>query len=166
VVFYIFLSILPSLIIEVTRMLLINTSGIMQEVIVASQKEIGLHGINTIWHNLIGTSHLYWAGQIANPIILLLVIYWLFNTRIKEKYSVFFIVFFSLFALTVLFADAEIQSRFFYEIPFQVPAAVALTILKQRAGSLTPIAICLWLIVMSVYMASNFYLIVPERFLI
>jgi hypothetical protein len=161
----IILSILPSLSIEIIRMVLINNSGITQEINFALFKEVGLHDITTIWHNLIGTTHLYWAGQIANPVVLLLVIYWLYGTKIREKYTIFFIIFFSLIILPLIFADAEIQSRFLYEIPFQIPAAVALTILRDRVGSLMPAAICLWLIVVSVYMASNFYLVVPERFL-
>jgi hypothetical protein len=112
-VMYIILSILPSIVIDITRTLLINNSGIVQEISFALHKGVGLHGINTIWHNLNDTTHLYLAGQIANPIILLLVIYWLYSTKIKEKYTIFFIIFFSLFALPLLFADAEIQSRFF-----------------------------------------------------
>jgi hypothetical protein len=161
-VLYGFISILPSVIIEIARMLLINTSGVKQELGYALQRDVGINGIGTIWHNLIDTTHLHLAGMIANPIILLLIIYWLFNTKIKENYTIFLIVFFSLFILPLLFAEDTIQSRFFYEIPFQVPAAIALTMLKDRIGSYMPFTICLWLIIMSLYMAVNFVLVIPQ----
>ncbi len=129
-VIYIFLSMLPSIIVDIVRMLLINNSGVNQELNFALQREVGIHGIYTIWQNLIATTHFTLAGQIANPVILLLTVYWLYRTEIKEKYSIFFIIFFSLFALPLLFGDRQIQSRFFYEIPFQIPAAIALMGLK------------------------------------
>lgn len=157
---YIFFSILPSIIIDISRMLLINSSGVKQEISFALERGVGLHGLDTIWNNLIDTSHLYLAGQVGNPIILLLVICWLYTTKIKEKHTIFFIIFFSLSAFPLLFADKEIQSRFYYEIPFQIPAAIALTVLKERIGSYITIAICLWLIIMSLYIAANFVLVI------
>ena len=165
IVMNIFLSILPAIIIEITKMLLIDRSGIKHEIAFALHKEVGIHGVYTIWDNLVGTTHLYMAGLVANPIILLLIIYWLYISKVKEKYTIFFIIFFSLLAPALLFADAEIQSRLFFEIPFQIPAAIALTMIKDRIGRYMPVAICLWLISMSVYMATNFVLVVPERFL-
>jgi hypothetical protein len=165
IVINMFFSILPAIIIEITKMLLINRSGVTHEIALALHKEVGIHGVFTIWDNLVGTTHLYMAGQVANPIILVLIVYWLSISRIKEKYTVFFIIFFSLLAPAILFADAEIQSRLFFDIPFQIPAAIALTVMKDRIGRYMPVAICLWLIGMSVYMATNFVLVVPERFL-
>lgn len=155
----IFLATLPSIIIDITRMLLINSSGISQELDFAVNRDVGIQSMQTIWNNLIDTSHLIFAGQIGNPIILLLVVYWLYRTKIKENYQIFLLIFFSLFALPLLFAEKDIQSRFFFEIPIQIPAAIALTILKQRTGNFLPAAICLCLVVMSTYMAANFVLV-------
>lgn len=162
---YILFSILPSIVIDVLRMLLINFSGVSQELSFAMKREVGIHGIAVIWDNLIDTAHLYLAGQIANPIILLLVIYWLYNIKIKANYVIFLGIFFSLYIFPLLFADATIQARFFYEIPFQIPAAIALTVLKERTGSYLAFTICVWLAVMSLYTAANFVLIVPEKYL-
>jgi hypothetical protein len=164
-VFYTFICILPSVLIDIARMVLVNSSGVKQEISFALEREIGFHAIQTIWNNLIDTSYLYWAGQVANPIILLLVICWLLGTKPRANYAIFFIGFFLLFALAVFFADETIQSRFLYEIPFQVPAAIAIVALKDRIGSFMPIAICFWLIVMSLYMATNFVLVVPDKYL-
>jgi hypothetical protein len=159
---YILIAILPSIIVEVFRLFLTNFSGVSQEISFAMNREVGLHGLSTIWDNLINTSHLYLAGQIANPIILLLIIYWLYITKIKTSYVIFLIVFFSLYTIPILFADAAIQARFFYEIPFQVPAAIALTVLRERTGNYLPFVICLWLVVMSIYMTRNFVLVIPQ----
>jgi hypothetical protein len=162
---YAFLCLLPSVFTDIARLLFIDNSGIQQEISFAMTREVGIHGIDTIWHNLIETAYLTLAGEIANPIILMLIIYWIYTTKVKENYTIFFAIFFSLYTLPLLFADGQIQARFLYEIPFQIPAAVALTRLKDREGSFMCIMICLWLIAVSIYMVSNFYLVVPERFL-
>jgi hypothetical protein len=46
-----------------------------------------------------------------------------------------------------------------YEIPFQIPAAIALTNIKRNSGNAIAFTICFWLIIISVRTASNFYLI-------
>lgn len=159
-VLLIFLSVLPSIFVDIVRMLVLNSSGINQEISFAIERDVGIHGISTIWDNLIATTHFTLAGQIGNPVILFLVVYWLYAARTNENYVIFFIVFFSLFALPLLFADQQIQSRFLFEIPFQIPAAIALSTLKDKLGNFFAVAICLWLIVMSVYMAVNFVLVI------
>jgi hypothetical protein len=156
----IFFSIMPSIIIDIFRMLFINTSGIKQEIGFAIQREVGIHGLNTIWHNITATTHFTLAGLVGSPIILLLLVYWLLIAKTKEKNAIFFLIFFSLFAIPFIFGDQQIQSRFYFEIPVQIPAAIALMTLRERTGPLIPIAICLWLIVMSVYMTVNFILVI------
>ncbi|WP_134482617.1 hypothetical protein [Candidatus Nitrosocosmicus franklandus] len=156
---YIAFSILPSVIADLMRLLLLDSSGIKQEIAFAVQREVGIQDLHTIWENLIATTHFTLGGQVGNPIILLLVVYWLFIVQIKERYTIFFIIFFSLFLLPFLFGDQQIQSRFFYEIPIQIPAAIALIQIKNRLGHYLPIAVCFWLIIMSAYMAANFVLI-------
>jgi hypothetical protein len=157
---YIFISILPSIFLDIARLILVGNSGVLQEIDFALHREVGIHGLNAIWHYIISTTHFTLAGQIANPIILLLVVFWLYNKEVKEIYSFFFIVFFSLFALPLFFGDAQIQSRFFYDIPFQLPAAIALMQLREKIGIYMIIAICAWLVVMSMYMATNFIFVI------
>lgn len=157
---YAFLSTLPSIVIDIIRLFVINNSGVTQEINFAMTRDVGIHGISTIWHNLIGTTHLTLAGQVANPLILLLVIYWLYTTKVKDNYAFFFIAFFSLFTLPLLFGERQTQSRLLYEIPFEIPAAIALSVLKDKIGRYLPIAICIWLIVISAYMAANFVLVI------
>jgi hypothetical protein len=164
-ILYIIFSILPSILIDLVRLFLINFSGVSQELNYALSREVGIHGLAIIWDNLIETAYLYLAGQIANPIILILVIYWLYSTKIKESYTIFLVIFFLLFAFPLLFGDESIQARFFYEIPFQIPAAIAMIVLGRKVGSLLPFAICLWLTVMSFYMVTNFDLVIPEKYL-
>ncbi|HEX5187435.1 MAG TPA: hypothetical protein VFV86_11150, partial [Nitrososphaeraceae archaeon] len=154
---YMFFCILPSVFIDITKIFLINTSGVLQEIGFATSKGVGVQDINTIWNNLIDTTHLYMGGLVGNPIILLLVIYWIFKFDMKEKYTVFLIIFFSISALPILFAEQEIQTRFYYEIPFQIPAAIALTIILRKHGALLFSTICLWMIVLAIRAASNFH---------
>lgn len=156
---FIIISIIPSVLLDLGRTLLISTSGVQQEINFALNRDVGIHGVQTIWENLIATSHFTLAGQVGNPLVLLLVVYWLFIAKMKEKYAIFLLVFFSLFLLPVLFGDQQIQSRFLFEIPIQIPAAIALSVIRMRIGSYVSIAICLWLIIMSSYIAANFVLI-------
>ena len=150
-------AILPSILIDIAKMILINKSGVLQELSFATNRVVGFQDIHTIWSNLIDTSHLYMAGLIGNPIILLLVIYWVLRSKIKEPYVVFVVIFFSISSLPILFAEQEIQTRFYYEIPFQIPAAMGLTMILRRNGVLLVSTICFWMIIIAIRAVSNFY---------
>jgi hypothetical protein len=65
-------------------------------------------------------------------------------------------VFLSLGILPVLFGDKIVQSRVIYDIPFQIPAAMALTyIFNSRTGKLITITIALSLLSIAVYTMTN-----------
>ena len=58
----------------------------------------------------------------------------------------------------LFFGDWVVQSRVFYNIPFQIPAAIALTYISRHENAtkiLMPIYV--WLIAMSVWAVSNFW---------
>jgi len=155
----VFLSLLPSVFIDIIKMILINKSGVLQEINFASSRVVGFQDVYTIWGNLVDTSHLYMAGLLGNPIILILVLMWLINYSNRHNYSMLIMVFFSMSILPILFGEQEIQTRFYYEIPFQIPAAIALTVILKRYGFLPILSICFSMIVISIRAASNFHLI-------
>jgi hypothetical protein len=60
--------------------------------------------------------------------------------------------------MPLFFGDWTVQSRVFYNIPFQIPAAIGLNyIMQQRRGIIISLSICIWLIAISVVSVSNFY---------
>jgi hypothetical protein len=131
----------------------------LQEISFASFRDVGLHDIVTVWNNLTGTTQFYMAGLIGNPLILILILYWIYKSKINEKSTLLFISFFSLSIPPILFGETEIQTRFLYEIPFQIPAAIALTRIRMDYGKLLMIACCIWIIAISLRASMNLYFI-------
>jgi hypothetical protein len=158
-IIYLFLSLLPSFILELFRTIFTNNSGLVRDVSFAGSQGAGLHDIFTIGNNLIATTHTYLGGQFGNPIILILVIYWFFVLDIKKKSNILLIIFLSITILPILFGDTVIQCRVLYEIPFQIPAAMALTQLKKNNGNTLILSICLVVMIIAIRTVSNFYFI-------
>jgi hypothetical protein len=161
IILYLFLAILPSIVIDGTRMILIKSSGLVEDISFAHSQGAGLHDFSMFWNNLVSTTQVYMAGQFGNSIIFILVLYWLYkcNRNIKDKSTLLMVIFFSLTILPILFGEKQIQTRFLFEIPFQIPAAIALTYIRKNQGNVFFFAICLWLVVVSIRAISNFYYI-------
>ena len=114
------------------------------------------------WNNLTYTTTAFVGGLFANFTIFGLGLYWLLEARMKEPLSMFIMIFLSVGILPFLLGEWVIQTRVFYEIPFQIPAAIALLHTRKRTGGILKTqAICLWLIAMSLIAVSNFHLIKP-----
>jgi hypothetical protein len=158
-ILYLFLSIIPSIVIDSIRTIFIKTSGVMEDISFAQSQGARLFNPNDIWNNLVNSTHIFMAGQFGNPIIFLLVLYWFYHCDIKDKSTIWLFVFFSLIFLSVIVGEQEIQTRVLYEIPFQIPAAIALTNIKRNSGNPIVFTICFWLLIISIRTASNFYLI-------
>lgn len=118
--------------------------------------------------NILDTTEHYLGGLFGNFIILALGIYWLFKASRSEPYNTFLMIFLSIGIVPLLFSDWILQTRVFYNIPFQIPAAIGLYyIIRQRQqqqmmkGIMTLIPICIWLVAISIVSLSNFYLVEP-----
>jgi hypothetical protein len=75
-------------------------------------------------------------------------------------------IFLSLGIVPLFFSDWILQTRVFYNIPFQIPAAIALGyILKQYQikGIMIMCTICIWIVSVSIVDLSNFYLVIPRK---
>jgi hypothetical protein len=158
-IIYLFLAMIPSIFIDVVRLLLIKSSGVLQDITFANNQGAGLHNTIAIWDNLTATTQIYLAGQFGNSIILVLVLYWLFTFNTKEKYIIFIPIFFSLLILPFLFGERVIQARVMYDIPFQIPAAIALMYLRKYNGNAIIFTVCCWLFIIAIRTISNFYFI-------
>jgi hypothetical protein len=70
-------------------------------------------------------------------------------------------IFLSVGLLPLYIGSWTLQTRIFYDIPFEIPAAIALYYISTRtAGSmLVTVAGCTWLVAMSLVTVMNYYLI-------
>jgi hypothetical protein len=114
------------------------------------------------WNNLTYATMVYVGGLFANFLILGLGITWLVRSKLLNMRDMFIIVFLSIGLLPFLFGEWIIQTRVFYNIPFQIPAALGLLYIRQQAAGLIRLApIFIWLIVFAIVSVSNFYLVLP-----
>ncbi|MGA8914349.1 MAG: hypothetical protein WB443_16005 [Nitrososphaeraceae archaeon] len=158
------LVVLASVIIDVARTTITSSaSGIEKDIEVAKVTGVGPEQFNLRWSNLLRTIYSYVGGQFSNFIIFTLGLYWLFRSCIREPVTIFLITYLSVGLFPFLLGDYIIQTRVFYDIPFQIPAGIALYyIRKQAIGSVMLLPICIWLIGTSITAVSNFYLILPS----
>jgi hypothetical protein len=159
-----FLVILSSVVIDVARMTITGSvSGIEQQIKIASLTEVGLKQFALRWSNLIDTTQNYHGGQFGNFIILMLVLYWLFRSNLREPSTILLIIFQSIGIMPLFFGDWLVQSRVLYNIPFQIPAAFGLAYIKKEVnGTIILLPICIWLVAISIRAVSNFYLVLPS----
>jgi hypothetical protein len=158
------LVVLSSVIIDVVRMTITGSAGgIEKDIEVAKTVGAGPEQFTLRWSNLSRTMYSYVGGQFSNFILLTLGLYWLFRSNLREPSNIFLMIYLSIGLIPFLLGDHTIQTRVFYDIPFQIPAAIALSFIrKQVIGSTMLLPICIWLIAMSIRSVSNFYLIFPS----
>ncbi len=116
--------------------------------------------------NLLDSTEHYFGGLFGNFIILALGIYWLFRANRLEPYNIFIMIFLSIGIVPLFFSDWILQTRVFYNIPFQIPAAIALSCIMRQyrmKGIMAVFAICIWLIAISIVNLSNFYQVIPPK---
>jgi hypothetical protein len=108
--------------------------------------------------------YIYVGGQFSNFILLALGLYWLFSSNLRKASNIFIVIFLSTGLIPLFAGNWLLQVRVLYNIPFQIPAAIALTYMSNRnhTSRLFLPAIILWLVAASVTVVSNFYLIPPS----
>jgi hypothetical protein len=155
------LVILSSVVIDVAKMIIIGSaSGIVYDIFVAQAGGVGLEQFTVRWSNLVDVTQIHLGGQFSNFLILILGLYWLIWCNLRQPSTIFIVIFLSLGVLPLFFGDWIVQSRVFYNIPFQIPAAITLTYVKKQVnGTIILLPICIWLTSMSIETVSNFHLI-------
>ena len=146
---------------DFVKMVITNSAGgIEGDIKWARLTNIGPEQFTQRWTNLSRTTYSFVGGQFNNMIILSLAIYWLYRSSLWKPESILILAFLSIGIIPFLIGDWIIQTRIFYDIPFQIPAALGLAYIK-RGGNGLFLPICIWLLVISIRASSNFYLIPP-----
>jgi hypothetical protein len=101
--------------------------------------------------------HSSYSLAFGNAIILILGLNWLLRFDVHEPASIFLVIFLSIGIFSLFLGSGLVQGRVFYDVPFQIPAAIALTRIKKGAGgNLILAAICILLISISMRTVTNF----------
>jgi hypothetical protein len=159
------LMVVSTVVIDVTKTLMLEslrTAGGIKNTISLAQSRITLKEFSHVWETLVDATQHHFGGIFSNFMILGLVIYWLMRSNLRTHYNMFIAVFLIIGIPPLFLGDWIVQSRVFYNIPFQVPAAIALTYISRQANAykiLPPIYV--WLIAISVWTVSNFYEVTP-----
>lgn len=158
-IIFLLILVLCSIVVDIAKISITGSAGgIEGDIATARSQEVGVGQLPVRWSNLIDTTEIYYGASFSNIIILILGLYWLLRSNMHDPSGIFFLIFLSIGIFPLFFGNWLIQSRVFYNIPFQIPAAIALTyIKKERKGTMMLIPVCIWLIAMSIRTTSNFY---------
>lgn len=116
----------------------------------------------TRWSSIIDTTQNYYGSLFGNSIIYALGVYWLLKSKLKETSTIFLISIMSIGIIPLFFGNWIVQSRVFYDIPFQIPAAFAMAYIYKKFNSVFPlIPIIIWLLAFSITALSNFHFVPP-----
>jgi hypothetical protein len=155
------LVVLSSLVIDVVKTTIVasyGASGGTKLVLSLAQSYVGVKDLSLVWDTLIDATQLHYGGIFCNFILLGLVVYWLIRSNLRISFNIFMVVFLMIGIPPLFFGDWVVQSRVFFNIPFQIPAAIALNYISRHENTtkfLMPIYV--WLIAMSVWAVSNFW---------
>jgi hypothetical protein len=157
------LVIVLATVVDISRTTLTGSAGGIIRDLEIADKSAGIELFSRRWTTLTETIHIYVGGQFSNFIILGLSLYWLFLFNLRKASNIFIVIFLSTGFLPLFIGDWAIQTRIFYNIPFQIPAAIALTHLRRQPNTrILVVPICIWLIAISIIAVSNFHLILPS----
>jgi hypothetical protein len=159
-IIWLLLAVLLSVVVDISKVSLIGSSGGLERDIGLAQANIGIEELNTLWNTLNAAVHNHVGGVFSNFIILLLGLFWVLKSKMREPSTVFLIIFLSAAILPVCFGNATLQVRVFYNIPFEIPAAIALYYISTRSGTiLMTLAACTWLVAISLVTVMNYYFV-------
>lgn len=159
-IIWLLVAILLSIVVDVTRVSLTNSSGGVEQDIQLAGTNFGLEQFNMRWRILHATAHESFGGVFSNFIILILALFWVLKSNMREPSTIFLMIFLSVGLLPLYIGSLTLQTRIFYDIPFEIPAAIALYYISTRSGSmLVTVAACTWLVAVSLVTVMNYYLI-------
>lgn len=156
-------ALLCTVVIDVARTSILQTSSGVDRDVRLAGSFTGFEQFLLRWNNLNYTTTTYLGGLFANFIMFGLGLYWLVKADLKKQTNIFIIVFLSMGILPFLIGEYTIQARVFYDIPFQLPAAFALTYILDRRHLVRPMSIWMWLMAIAVVAVSNYYFVAPSK---
>jgi len=123
------------------------------------------------WDRLFFTLHTYVGGFLSNPALLVLSVVWLVRADLSKGLDRLLLSMFFILAMPITFGSIEFQTRVLYNIPFHIPALLAIYSTGFGKGmnasrALLILAIGLTFATYAVRAMANLYLDLPEGYLL
>ena len=157
---WLLLAVLVSIVVDITKVSLTGSSGGLEQDVELAQTNLGIEQFNLRFLILDSTMHGSLGGVFSNFIILILGLFWVLKSNMREPRTLFLMIFLSAALVPLYIGSWTIQNRVLYDIPFEIPAAIALYYISSRSGSiLVTLAACTWLVAVSLITVMNYYFV-------
>jgi hypothetical protein len=152
-------AILLCVAVDIARVALTNSSGGIEQDIQIAGSKFGLEQFNKRWNTLQDVVQKNFGGVLGNFIILIPALFWVLKSNMREPSNIFLMIFLSAGLLPLYIGSWILQTRVFYETPFEIPAAIALYYISTRvaASKLVTVAACTWLVAVSLVTVMNYF---------
>jgi hypothetical protein len=159
-IIWLLLVILVSIGVDIAKVSLTGSSGGVEQDIEIAQRSLGIEQFNLRSLILDATMHGSLGGVFSNFIILLLGLFWVLKANMRDPGTIFLMIFLSAGLVPLYIGSWTLQVRVLYDIPFAIPAAIALYYISSRSGSmLVTLAACTWLVAISLVTVMNYYFV-------
>jgi hypothetical protein len=159
-IIWLLLAILVSIGVDIAKVSLTGSSSGVEQDIEVAQRSLGVEQFNLRSLILDATMHGSLGGVFSNFIILLLGLFWVLKSNMRDPGTIFLMIFLSAGLVPLYIGSWTLQVRVLYDIPFEIPAAIALYYISSRSGSiLVTLAACTWLVAVSLVTVMNYYFI-------
>jgi hypothetical protein len=160
-IIWLLLAILISIGVDTAKVLLTDSSGGLGQDAELAQTDLGIEQFSSRFLTLDSTMHANLGGVFSNFIILILGLFWVLKSKMREPGTLFLMIFLSAGLVPLFIGTWVLQARVFYDVPFEIPAAIALYYISRRAESmLVTLAACTWLVAVSLVTVMNYYLVI------
>jgi hypothetical protein len=160
-IIWLLLAILVSIGVDIAKVSLTGSSGGLEQDIDIAQRGLGIEQFNSRFDILDATMHGSLGGVFSNFIILILGLFWVLKSNMREPGTIFLMIFLSAGLVPLYIGSWTLQVRVLYDMPFEIPAAIALYYISSRVGSsiLVTLAACTWLVAVSLVTVMNYYFV-------
>jgi hypothetical protein len=162
VILVVLAAIIFTIFIDLSRSAILgSSSGVTLNLGVAEKTEAGLSQFESRWSNLVRTVQVHVGGIFGNSVFIMgLALAGIIIVSKKPNMVLlsFLISFLSIGILPLFFGDRVVMTRVLYNIPFQIPAALALIWLARQGnvGILASIALLSYSLAISIRLLANF----------
>src|ERR671919_56981 len=160
-IIWLLLAILVSIGVDIAKVALSGSSGGLEQDTDVAQRSLGIEQFNLRFDILDATMHGSLGGVFSNFIILILGLFWVLKSNMREPGTIFLMIFLSAGLVPLYIGSWTLQVRVLYDMPFEIPAAIALYYISSRVGSsiLVTLAACTWLVAVSLVTVMNYYFV-------
>ncbi|HEX2231412.1 MAG TPA: hypothetical protein VHG34_04410, partial [Nitrososphaeraceae archaeon] len=118
-IIWLLVAILISVGVDITKALLTGSSGGLIQDAELAQTNLGIEQFNTRFDTLDLTMHGSLGGVFSNFIILILGLFWVLKSNIREPSTIFLMIFLSVGLIPLNIGSWTLQVRVFYDMPFE-----------------------------------------------